>query len=269
MKYFIIGIFLSSVSMIFGQTTILLDNFDLGSNLDQWTLIDNDGNTVASSVEEYTEAWILKEDPADELNGVVSSTSYFSPVDRADRWLITPLLTLGDESNYISWIGKSHDPSFPDSYKVMISTTGNALEDFTDTLTVVSNEYPEWTTHELSLDMYAGQPIYIAFVNTTFDGFKLYLDDVFVRSNDPLAVPQEEIKVALYPNPVVDYLNVVTENNVIQSIRLYDLKGQLIKEKEMTSQEAAVSINLEDLTSGLYFIKVRTNKGSFAQKIVK
>lgn len=269
MKYFIVGIFLTSVSALFGQVVILEDNFDIGSNLDSWTLIDNDGNTVASSVEEYTTPWILKEDPEDELNGVVSSTSYFTPIDRADRWLITPLLSLGNESNYISWIGKSHDPSFPDSYKVMISTTGNEVEDFTDTLTVVSNEFPIWTDHQFLLDEYAGESIYIAFVNTTFDGFKLYLDDIYVRSNDPLSISEEEMQLSVYPNPVSDFLNITTENAVIQSVSLFDVKGQMIKQEAFNTQAAEVRVSFVDVASGMYFVKVTTDRGGFSKKVIK
>src|SRR5690554_3243803 len=110
-------------STLIGQVSILEENFDLSALPANFTIIDNDGNTVSNDVQEYTSAWILKEDPTDATNGTVSSTSYFSPVDRADRWLITPQLTLGASGNFISWSGLSHDASFPDSYKVMISKT--------------------------------------------------------------------------------------------------------------------------------------------------
>src|SRR5690554_6672411 len=147
MKKLFTGLSIILCSSLWGQVTLLEENFDDAAFPNGWTVIDNDGHTVDEDVQEYNNAWILKEDPKDATNGTVSSTSYFDPVDRADRWLITPQMTLGNSGNYISWKGLSHDPSFPDSYKVMISKTGNNLNDFTDTLTVISYEEPVWTNH--------------------------------------------------------------------------------------------------------------------------
>lgn len=268
MKYIFTSLIFTLSISLYGQITILEENFDAGVFPSQWTIVDNDGFTVDPSVSEYTEAWILTEDPEDSSNGVVSSTSFFTPVNRADRWLITPLLSLGAESNYISWKGLSYDPSFPDSYKVMISTTTNGIYDFTDTLVVISNEYYKWTNHVHLLDDYANQEIYIAFVNTTSNGFKLYLDSIYVRENDPLSIDEEEIIVSVFPNPVVNTLQLTTGNAKIQSVIIHNSYGQMVSEETFDHQNE-VLVSTSTFQSGVYFVSVKTNLGVVRKKIVK
>lgn len=252
----------------FSQIDILIENFDATTLPVGWAVVDNDGNTPNESVDEYTEAWIYKEDPFDASNGTFSSTSYFDPVDRADRWLITPQITLGSESNYISWIGLSADASFPDSYKVMISTGTNDVADFTDTLVVISNELPEWTDRLFNMDEYANQTIHLAFVNTTFDGFKLFIDSVYIREQDPLSIDEYETSTKttkIYPNPAENGLNISGEN--IKSTTIQNLAGEIVYEK---SSLVGKSIEISEFPSGIYIVSVLLSDGTIERhKLVK
>jgi hypothetical protein len=269
MKNIFTGLALIASATLLGQVTILEENFDMTSLPAAWSIIDNDGNTVDNAVQEYSSAWIYKEDPINSGNGTASSTSYFSPVDRADRWLISPQLSLGAESNYISWKGLSDDASFPDSYKVMISNTGNSIADFTDTLLIVSNETPYWRQHTELLDAYVNEAVYIAFVNTTYNGFKLYLDSIYVREQDPLAVSKDEIVVEIYPNPFVSKIYVATGNSVIQNIKMYNAFGQEVLNTNPEGQKSEVQIDAVDLKSGIYMISITTSEGVVQRKVVK
>ncbi|HLV41277.1 MAG TPA: choice-of-anchor J domain-containing protein [Brumimicrobium sp.] len=269
MKNIFTGLAIIASATLFGQVTILEENFDSISLPTDWTVIDNDGFTVENSVQEYTSAWISKEDPLNAGNRTASSTSFFSPVNRADRWLVSPKLTLGATANYISWKGLSHDSSFPDSYKVMVSKTGNSLADFKDTLVVVSNETPYWRSHTELLDVYANEEIYIAFVNTTSNGFKLYLDSVYVREQDPLSVSKEEISVGIYPNPIEGVFYISTGNALIQNVRMYNSFGQEVLNKIVDSQKQNVAIDGTDLKSGVYIVAVHTSEGVVRKRIVK
>lgn len=252
----------------FTQVDILVENFDATTLPSGWEVVDNDGNTPDQAVSEYTEAWIYKEDPINAGNGTVSSTSYFDPVDRADRWLISPQITIGNESNYISWKGLSADASFPDSYKVMISTGSNNIADFTDTLIVISNELPEWTERLFSMDEYANQTIRLAFVNTTFDGFKLYLDSVYVRSQDPLSVEEyfSAVKTSkIYPNPATNTVNLSGEN--IESVTIQNLSGQIVFE---SNKQVGSTITIGEYPSGIYIVSIMLSDGTIERhKLIK
>jgi len=263
MKTFILLIFVCWYTVSIGQVPLVYETFDAGIPVD-WTIINNDGSTPHPDVSEYADAWIVVQDPDDVSNFVVSSTSYFQPVDRADRWLITPNATLGASGNFISWYGKSHDASFPDSYKVLLSTTGTAITDFTDTLKLVSNESPDWTYHELEIEDFADENVHIAFVLTTFNGFKVYLDTVNLRKEDPLTVesPFKESNIKVYPNPTSDYLTIQGES--IEEIYCYSTDGKL-----MFKTIFPLKIDVTKLPKGVYFLSILKGSEIVRSRFVK
>lgn len=267
MKRVIVFASLIISSLAFGQVSILEENFDGTEIPSSWKVINQDGFTVANDVQEYTEAWIIKEDPFDATNGTASSTSYFSPSNRASRWLVTPQITLGAESNYISWQGMSFDPSFPDSYKVLVSTSGNDIADFTDTLVLVINETPEWNKHTELLDDYAGQSIYLAFVNNTYDGFKLFLDSIYIREQDPLAVSKHALDAQVYPNPFMNQLSIHTGNALMQTVSIVNMLGEVVYQQETTGFQ--VTIPSENFKRGIYFLSIQTTQGEIRKKVIK
>ena len=239
------------------QDTLLYQDFSAGVFPAGWSNINNDGHTVNSAVADFADPWVVVEDPQDASNYVVGSTSYFEPVDRADRWLITPEVTLGESGNFISWYGRSHDPSFPDSYKVLISTTGDALSDFQDTLVIVTDEFPTGNSRSFEIDeKFADSTIRFAFVNNTFNGFKLYLDSIYIRSGDPLNTNDFQIEeLTIYPNPSSEVVNIKSPKGV-ESFELYNYAGVLVKSEVNTN-----TFHVGDLGKGIYFLNVKLKNG--------
>lgn len=70
----------------------------------------------------------------------------------------------------------------------------------------------------------------------------------------------------VFPNPAKDKVTVRLFATTTASIILYDVLGNVIK--EMTTDQLQSDINTEDLTSGIYFVKVTQQGKSFTQKIV-
>ena len=249
-----------------GQITLLSTDFQSGipSN---YTLLNNDGNTPFSTMTPFIgqEAWISFQDPDSSLNQVAAATSYFETADSADRWLITPQITLSTFGNYISWNAKSHDPSFPDDYLVLLSTTGNSPADFTDTIGSVEQENFEWTNREVNLSSLGlnDSSIYVAFVLRTYDGFKLYLDDILVRGEDASSIEeQEEILITVYPNPTNGILRVKTELE-LQKLEIFSVRGELLLSTIQSE------INLADLNAGSYILRATTSKGVSSKLVQK
>ena len=75
----------------------------------------------------------------------------------------------------------------------------------------------------------------------------------------------EDVKV--YPNPVVNSLKIESGVN-IYSINIYDMTGKVVKSLK-TSLGKNVSVNLEGIATGMYFIKVKTQNGTSVSKIIK
>ncbi len=246
--------------------TILLDvDFQQGIPVN-FTVIDNDGNVPAIAVSEYTSAWISTSDPDSLVDTIAASTSYFTPSGTANRWLITPPLNLGAFGNYLSWKAKSHDPSFPDDYLVLVSKSDNQISSFTDTIGYIIEENSQWTEREVDLadSIFANQTIYIAFINTTNDGFKLYLDDILFRSEDPVSTNSinsiNDFKV--FPNPSSDYiyLDIQSEFNYIE-IRSYSGK-KILQSKDK-------KIDIRKIKKGFYFVYIYTNNSIRTLSFIK
>ncbi len=64
----------------------------------------------------------------------------------------------------------------------------------------------------------------------------------------------EELKLTVYPNPVVDNLTLTFKSNSSRFISVYGITGKLIETKE--SHAINESIDMSDYNSGLYIIKI-------------
>lgn len=78
---------------------------------------------------------------------------------------------------------------------------------------------------------------------------------------------EKDLSVVLYPNPVVNVVK-VTADNTIRSIELYDVQGRLLQ-TDIVNNATAAEISLLSRASGLYFVKVITEKGIKVEKLVK
>lgn len=75
-----------------------------------------------------------------------------------------------------------------------------------------------------------------------------------------------DVKVKVYPNPVIDYLMVsIPENVKIENISIYNTAGQLVK----SFQGKDLKLNLTNLNSGVFIMNIRTNTGVQQYKIIK
>ncbi|MFC2130945.1 choice-of-anchor J domain-containing protein [Bacteroidota bacterium] len=169
-------IFLATILAISlnAQTVYMSENFQ-GGIKSTWRNIDNDQNTLHSqnglaSVLKAGEGWAVQQS-----GGVywALSTSYFASAGQADDWLITNQINLGANA-ILSWDSFSGWASsgFMESYQVMISTTGNNIEDFVE-LVQINSEIS--ASRLLELSEYADQSIYLAFRNNSPNIEKGYL----------------------------------------------------------------------------------------------
>lgn len=95
-------------------------------------------------------------------------------------------------------------------------------------------------------------------------GFKV--DNVLVSNLSSLATSEVSKKenITISPNPVTDILNIETEAKIV-SVSVFDAKGSLVK----TISSPDKKVNVSELTTGNYLIKVKTDKSEFTKKIIK
>jgi pectate lyase len=72
-------------------------------------------------------------------------------------------------------------------------------------------------------------------------------------------------KVILYPNPVADVLYFSESVQSIEKVQVYNMSGTLVKSVGKNVE----SIDVSNLISGTYLVKVYTNEGSFNQTVLK
>ena len=75
----------------------------------------------------------------------------------------------------------------------------------------------------------------------------------------------DEHSVAMYPNPVTDILT-IDSNATLQHIGVYSINGAKVFTTEKVINN---TIDLSTLTSGMYILKIETNKGSVFKKLIK
>ena len=72
----------------------------------------------------------------------------------------------------------------------------------------------------------------------------------------------------VYPNPTENMLNINGKTS-IDNIVLIDLNGRILKEFNFKNATLATQIDLADLTTGIYFLKIQSNNFISSIKIVK
>ncbi|WP_026450708.1 T9SS type A sorting domain-containing protein [Aequorivita capsosiphonis] len=93
------------------------------------------------------------------------------------------------------------------------------------------------------------------------EGWMVYLDDLILGTNH---VSQNG--VSFYPNPVSDVLH-INSNETIDSVAVYTITGQRVS--NITSNNNNKELNISNLASGVYLVKVTSNGSVENLKVVK
>ncbi|HOI32169.1 MAG TPA: T9SS type A sorting domain-containing protein, partial [Bacteroidales bacterium] len=106
------------------------------------------------------------------------------------------------------------------------------------------------------------EEIAMAYINTTDLGLlKVNIDLTSVGITDPDSPSQKALN--LYPNPVMDYLTVRSDEK-INTVSVYDLSGKLI----ISTETNVVDLSL--LKQGFYLVQIKTITGKlFTEKIIR
>jgi hypothetical protein len=115
-------------------------------------------------------------------------------------------------------------------------------------------------------------PRYILFTITTnevpgegSDNDDLFVDDVELIYN-PDGIEENEDICFLSPNPFYGQLNLKAQE-CIQNVFIYDQQGRCVRSLTASSNE--LSLDLGDLPSGLYLIRMNAGKNTIAKPVLK
>ena len=98
---------------------------------------------------------------------------------QADDWAISPAVTIPANATDISltWWSGIRSSMYPETYEVLVSTNGTALNNFTMVFST-TDSVETYKKESVSLAAYAGQTINVAFRYRSTDMYVLFIDDV-------------------------------------------------------------------------------------------
>lgn len=214
------------------------------------------------------------------------------------NWLISPAITVqnGDVVSFYTRIGKysaTGAASFADNLQLRMSTNGaftanpsagpTDVADYTNLLVEVNpnldlSSYPTtWTQYTYTISGLA-TPTSVNFA------FRYYVTDGGVNGSNSDIIGIDTFSVdrptastqsffannfSIQPNPVKDFFTLTAKNNTsIENVKVLDVNGRIVNEINNTNSDN-VQVNISELNSGVYFVKVQTEFGVGTSKIVK
>ena len=180
-------------------------------------------------------------------------------VTQNNDWMISPEFTIdGVSSPILSFKAKTlKDDWGLERFRIAVGSG----TDYNDFVVISDGEYieapTEWTTYEFDLSAYEGQNIRIGINYVGSDTFVLQMDEFIVEGT--LGDYENEISnFEYYYNPLNDILN-ITSGEKLSNIEIFNILGQKVIKEDINSYNH--QINLGNLSTSIYFIKVESNNG--------
>lgn len=212
LSFFLSGIVLS----ICAQTSLFNCDFENGIP-SEFSTFDVDGFEPSRGMKKFGfeigKAWVPY---VEESNGVAYSGSWYKEANQSNDWLVTPAIEITKPQAILSWTAHAIDANNPDGYAVYISEKSANPEDFeSQPIYSVLNENTTLTSHNISLEKWAGKKIYIAFVNNSINCNLLALDDINVFYYDNSFVYISETAEAVSSPGIVDIKGAITTSGFL------------------------------------------------------
>jgi hypothetical protein len=91
---------------------------------------------------------------------------------------------------------------------------------------------------------------------------------VVKTENDTIGLTENVTLFNIYPNPVGDRLYIETEVEVLEAVVVYDVYGRQ-QDNKTTRQQGNLVVDVANLNSGVYFVKIVTSEGEIVKRFVK
>lgn len=185
-----------------------------------------------------------------------------------DDWLISPKLLLPRNGAQLSLYVKSYSSVSPESYNILVSTTGNDPDDFQAVGS--TRQAPDvWEEVVVNLDDYAGQEVHVA-IQCVSDNAALFMVDN-IRISKPTGTESRmdvSSSLSVYPNPASEKIAILCHNGAIRQVSIFNLAGAEIYASSGELDQDEFRYDASNLPSGIYFARVRTEQGTALLKFV-
>lgn len=141
----------------------------------EWTLL-GDGNAPYHAA--FSDSWVLYQTYGNPAPCAVSTSWFQQPAD-ADRWMITAPVAIPATGYTLAFDASAYESVYADGFEVRISTLGgDSREQFDTAVLCVVRANDQFCEYTLPLDDYAGQTIWVAFVQNSYDRNFIMIDNV-------------------------------------------------------------------------------------------
>ncbi len=236
-----------------------------------WTLY-NDAYTPNGYQDIFYHSWEIVEWAVESPNLAAATTSQLIEGLPADRWLITPPITIAVSatSATLNFKANSIDGTpQADGFSLKISTTNTNKASFTTLLDVAhapTTLLSETPITVVDLSGYVGQTIYLAWVENTLGGNILNIDDITVAKDGLSTLIVANSKFSITPNPAVNFITITNQDATpINKIELFDVNGRVV----LSTNEVTTQIDISNFLKGVYFLKIKSQDALEIKKIVK
>ena len=125
--------------------------------------------------------------------------------------------------------------------------------------------YTNGTAYVIGTDQETTFEFYVVAFNDETESDPSEIYTVVVEDD---AIEEVNASFNIYPNPVNDRLYIETEAT-IESVTIYTVTGVMVGQQTTVNRQQTLSIDVTNLNSGVYFVKVVTENGEAVQRFIK
>ncbi|NND77822.1 MAG: T9SS type A sorting domain-containing protein [Flavobacteriales bacterium] len=189
-----------------------------------------------------------------------------------DNWLVSPAIDLSGQTGdiFFSYRMGSVESTASGWYEEFLSVylvddvSIPALQAATPIRELTLPGGEEMFTYSEDISSSAGESaVYLVFRhhNCTDENF-VVLDDITV-ADVPTGIVENQLETNMFPNPVVDVLNITTASNMVD-VSIYGVDGKLISNEAVNNVIA--QINVSDLNAGMYIAVIEADNGLMSRQ---
>ena len=130
----------------------------------------------------------------------------------------------------------------------------------------VNNELVLNNTTELSYSFTSSDDMFFVEVVALYENDKTSVGVAKKYAHGENIIEHNDLQCSIYPNPVNDKLYIETQT-LTQTVEIFDIYGR--HQKSIVNSQRSIVIDLSELKSGIYFVKINTEKGNIVKRIIK
>ena len=150
-----------------------------------------------------------------------------------------------------------------DAYGTMITPFGT----FTNTVRL-----REIDGNNYKYDFWQFTPVYKAVMEYLVDTTTGVISgQTFFNDENPVSVSELTVNhdLAIYPNPVIDYINIQPSFTGNASVEIYNVQGKILINQKYTLQiNTPLKLDVSSFEKGLYFVKITNESTTYSNKFI-